>query len=120
MRPRDGRRDALSTLAGTCDWRAGATPDTGECYLSAQWMTKELQGCSAATARRRTRWSGAPGRELNCLDKSTDEGACDGMGGRCQWTDSLAQEGVPSFCGPNLHAAQALVGLDGLAKISPR
>ena len=33
------------SLAGTCDWRAGATPDTGECYLSAQWMTKELQGC---------------------------------------------------------------------------
>lgn len=106
------------SLSGTCDWRAGATQDTGECYLSAQWMTKELQGCLSG--------DGAAAdplvRELldasvDCLDKSTDEGACDGTGGRCQWTDSLA-EGVPSFCGPNpVHAAQALVGLDGLAKI---
>ena len=33
------------SLAGTCDWRAGSTEGTGECNLSARWMTKELQGC---------------------------------------------------------------------------
>lgn len=106
------------SLSGTCDWRAGATQDTGECYLSAQWMTKELQGCLSG--------DGAAADPLvqelldvsvNCLDKSTDKGQCDGMGSRCHWTDSLA-EGVPSFCGPNpMHAAQTLVGIDGLVKI---
>ena len=33
------------SLVGTCDWRAGSTEGTGECNLSARWMTKELQGC---------------------------------------------------------------------------
>ena len=82
-------------------------------------MTKELQGCLNGDG------AGADPlvQELldvsvNCIDKSTDKDACDGMKGRCQWTDSLA-DGVPSFCGPNpLHAAQALLGIDGLVKVA--
>jgi hypothetical protein len=107
------------SLVGTCDWRAGSTEGTGECNLSARWMTKELQGCLSGDG------AGADPlvQELldvsvNCIDKSTNKDACDGMKGRCQWTDSLA-DGVPSFCGPNpLHAAQALLGIDGLVKVA--
>ena len=79
------------SLVGTCDWRAGSTEGTGECNLSARWMTKELQGCLSGDG------AGADPlvQELldvsvNCIDKSTNKDACDGMKGRCLWTDSLA------------------------------
>ena len=79
---------------------ARVLPRAGECYLSAQWMTKELQGCLSGDGAADPLVQELLDVSVNCLDKSTDKGQCDGMGSKCHWTDSLA-EGVPSFCGPS-------------------